>query len=227
MSIQWGAIVTEGDVRVEQERAAVVATILKLHEQDSFDGSGFSKVAEGFDVGPALAELDSSTEWRFSKAPAGTYPPGWKSMHPMPKGPPGNRRPPEWRPAIDAMHFIGRANRPLPALSALVAAVRRQVGGTCGGMFHVSVLPAGGDLPDHNDKGEGTVLFLTLRASPDSIWRVNGGEFHCAPGEVWALDRDMRHGFDTAGEERVVVIMGCPPAVCDRLGFPLWTKTPV
>ena len=177
----------------------------------------FTKIAQGVDTRPLLAELDAApgmwlvdtsrqrkircqrnTRNIFLRAPMKPLPPGAKNANDVHES------------------RVARSARKFPRTLAYCESVADRLGGTLGRATLVALLPHGRVFP-HVDAGAYYRIrdrfHLVLRSADGSPLAAGDERVVMRPGELWAFDNKARHWADNPSEEpRVHLIFDVLPA---------------
>lgn len=177
--------------------------------------SHFTKIADGIDVAPVLAELDAQPGlWN-------TYP--YRRMGTSPHRETDDmwiryRDPDAPASADDFLRPHRSVFYPawyaLPSLHPIAYAMQERVGSDDMGGILMTRIPPGGQVYPHHDRGSwhaehyNTKLWIPLRANPGCINYVEGEPSVWRPGEAWTHDNLLVHSVENHGDtERICLIL--------------------
>ena len=177
----------------------------------------FTKIAQGLDIQPLLAELDTAPEMWFANTSRQRKVRCQRNTRniflraarkPLPRGAKNANDVHESR--------IARSARKFPRTLAWCESVADTLGGTLGRATLVALLPHGRVFP-HVDAGAYYRIrdrfHLVLRSAGGSPLTAGDERVVMRPGELWAFNNKARHWADNPSEEpRVHLIFDVLPA---------------
>ena len=178
----------------------------------------FTKIAQGLDIQPLLAELDTAPEMWFANTSRQRKVRCQRNTRniflraarkPLPRGAKNANDVHESR--------IARSARKFPRTLAWCESVADTLGGTLGRATLVALLPHGRVFP-HVDAGAYYRIrdrfHLVLRSAGGSPLTAGDERVVMRPGELWAFNNKARHWADNPSEEpRVHLIFDVLPAL--------------
>lgn len=177
----------------------------------------FTKIAQGLDIQPLLAELDAAPEMWFANTSRQRKVRCQRNTRNIFLRAARKPLPRDAKNANDVQESrIARSARKFPRTLAWCESVADTLGGTLGRATLVALLPHGRVFP-HVDAGAYYRIrdrfHLVLRSAGGSPLTAGDERVVMRPGELWAFNNKARHWADNPSEEpRVHLIFDVLPA---------------